>query len=184
MKGTLVLEEASVIALVRTGNIDAFADIIEYYQVPIQRYLYRLTGDPELARDLAQDTFIQAYKGILKTNSELSLKAWIYRIATNNAWQHLRRKRLISFIPFSGSKKETELLAGTCADQTDLTLEIQEALSNVPEEQRTCLILHLVEGFKYREIAQTLKISEDAVRMRVARGKKAFQRSYQGGEVR
>jgi RNA polymerase sigma-70 factor (ECF subfamily) len=182
MKGTLILEEASVIALVRSGDIDAFAEIVEYYQAPVRRYLYRLTGDSVLAEDLAQDTFIQAYKGILKTDSELSFKAWLYRIATNNAYQHLRRKRLISFLPFSGLKKETQSLAGDCSAETDENLAVQDALSKIPEDQKTCLILHLVEGFKYREIGEILKISEDAVRMRVARGKESFQKSYQGGE--
>ena len=75
------MEEARVIALVRAGEADAFAEIIGYYQAPIIRYLYRLTGDYEMAKDLAQDTFLQAYKGILKTNAELSFKAWLYRIA-------------------------------------------------------------------------------------------------------
>ena len=66
----------------------------------------------------------------------------------------------------------------------DEKIAIQEALNKVPEDQRTCLVLHLVEGFKYREIAETMEISEDAVRMRVARGKAAFQMVYRGGEVR
>ena len=87
------MDEVSAIALVRAGNTDAFADIIDHYQAPIQRYLYRLTGDSEMARDLAQDTFVQAYKNILRTDSELSLKAWLYRIAANNAFQHHRRKK-------------------------------------------------------------------------------------------
>jgi len=53
------LEEARVIALIRAGEADAFAEIIEHYQASIIRYLYRLTGDYEMAKDLAQDTFIQ-----------------------------------------------------------------------------------------------------------------------------
>lgn len=175
------MEEASVIALVRSGNADAFADIIEHYQTPIQRYLYRLTGDYDLAQDLAQDTFIQAYKGILKTNAEISFRAWLYRIATNNVYQHRRRKRLISFINFSRLKNEAEVSVDC---ETGETIAIQEALNKVPQEQRTCLVLHLVEGFKYKEIAQTLNISEDAVRMRVARGKEVFRREYRGGEVK
>ena len=99
------MDEAQVIALIRTGDTDAFAEIIEQYQAPIIRYLYRLTGDYEVAQDLAQDTFLQAYKGILKTKSELSFKAWLYRIATNNALQLRRRKRLLSFIHFANSGK-------------------------------------------------------------------------------
>jgi len=178
------LEEALVIAQVRSGNTDAFTGIVEHYQSPIQRYLYRLTGDYELAKDLTQDTFIHAYKSILKTDSELSLKAWLYRIATNNAYQYYRRKRLISFIPFSRLKREIEIPTRDNTADTAETAAIQEILVKIPEELRICLVLHLVEGFKYREIAATIGISEDAVRMRVARGKEAFQKSYQGGEVR
>ncbi len=59
---------------------------------------------------------------------------------------------------------------------------IEAAMLKVPEVQRVCMMLHFVEGFKYREIAQTLGISEDAVRMRVARGSEEFRKVYpQGG---
>ncbi|MDD5518878.1 MAG: RNA polymerase sigma factor [Candidatus Omnitrophica bacterium] len=174
------MEEASVITLVRAGNADAFADIIEHYQAPIQRYLYRMTGDYELARDLAQDTFIQAYKGILKTDSELSFRAWLYRIATNNALQFHRRRRLVSFVPFSTMKK-TEIPAGDCIEETSQNMAIEEALHEVPKDQRVCMMLHFVEGFKYWEIAETLGITEEAVRKRVARGSQEFRRRYSSG---
>ena len=179
------MEEARVIALVRAGEIDAFAEIIEHYQAPIVRYLYRLTGDYEMARDLAQDTFIQAYKGILKTDAELSFRAWLYRIATNNALQHHRRKKLLSFIPFTSHEHNTPA-EGNRSDRQADKLAINEALLKIPEEQRTCLVLHFVEGFKYREIAETLGCSEEAVRKRVARGRKLFINLYNregGGTV-
>jgi len=171
------LEEAEVIALVRAGEVDAFAGIIEHYQAPIIRYLYRLTGDYEMAKDLAQDTFVQAYKGILKTDAELSFKAWLYRIATNNAFQHSRRKKLLSFIPFTSRERDIPV-ADEQPDCPEDTAAIREALLKVPQEQRTCLVLHFVEGFKYREIAETLGCSEEAVRKRVARGRKLFIEMY------
>lgn len=99
------LDDAQAIALVRSGETDAFATIIETYQTRIVRYLYRLTGDRDEAEDLAQDTFLQAYQSILKTTSELSLSAWLYRIAMNNANRRWRRRKLISFIPLVGTEK-------------------------------------------------------------------------------
>jgi RNA polymerase sigma factor (sigma-70 family) len=183
-KGALVLDEVSIIALVREGNTDAFASIVEHYQAPIQRYIYRMTGDYELARDLTQDTFIHAYKNILKTDSELSLRAWMYRIAENSVRQHYRRKRLISFISFSGSK-EAETSTSDCADEVGRHIAIEEALLKVPQKQRVCMVLHFVEGFKYREIAEILGISEEAVRKRVSRGSQEFRKMYStGGGVR
>jgi RNA polymerase sigma-70 factor (ECF subfamily) len=179
------LEEAHVIALMRAGSINAFAEIVERYQMPIIRHLYRLTGDYEMAQDLAQDTFLQAYKSILKTTADISLKAWLYRIATNNARQYRRRKRLLSFISFDDYRKSDTL---TMENQSDLTgdkMAIQEALLKVPEVHRVCMVLHFIEGFKYREIAETLGVSEDTVRKRVARGSREFRRQYNagGGEV-
>jgi RNA polymerase sigma-70 factor (ECF subfamily) len=175
-----LLEEAQVIALIRSGKVDAFAGIVEHYQSSIIRYLYRMTADYEMAKDLAQDTFIQAYKNILKTDAELSLKAWLYRIATNNALQHHRRKKLLSFIPFT-FKERNIADERTRNDLSGETASIQEALHRIPEEQRTCLVLHFVEGFKYREIAETLNITEEAVRKRVARGRKKFIEEYNRG---
>jgi RNA polymerase sigma-70 factor, ECF subfamily len=149
------LEEARVIALVRAGEVDAFGEIVRDYQ----------------------DTFVQAYKGILKTDAQLSFKAWLYRIATNNALQHHRRKRLLSFVPFTPKHEDIQVAPGRFTEES----AIHGTLLQIPEEQRTCLVLHFVEGFKYREIAETLGCSEDGVRKRVARGKKAFIELYQGG---
>ena len=61
-----MLHEAQVIAQVRTGHSDAFGEIIEHYQVPIVRYLQRMTGTYEVAQDLAQDTFVQAFRGVVQ----------------------------------------------------------------------------------------------------------------------
>ena len=176
------MDEAQVIALVREGNTDAFAEIVGQYEAPISRYLYRLTGDREVAQDLVQETFLKAYQGILKTDSELSFKAWLYRIATNNALQYKRRRGFISLARFDDSAKH-DLPA---SDSPHVHIEekqlIEEALIKIPRDQKVCLVLHYVEGLKYREIGEILRITEDAVRMRVVRGTKEFQKLYnQGG---
>jgi RNA polymerase sigma-70 factor (ECF subfamily) len=173
------MDEIAVIGLVRDGTADAFSAIIDHYQEPIFRYLYRLTGEYQLAQDLAQDTFVKAYEEILKTRDELNLKAWLYKIATNNAYKHFRRAKLISFLPLDDGRAHSLTENGE-PDNTTEQLAIREAIKSVPLEMRNCLVLHLVEGFKYREIAETLGISEDAVRMRVSRGKEAFRKCYDG----
>ena len=172
------MDETQVIAQVRTGRTAAFAEIVEHYQAPIVRYLYRLTGDHERAQDLAQDTFVQAYQGILKTDSELSFKAWLYRIATNNALQFHRRRRLLSFIPFTGSERLDTMSTSTSPDTVAERITIQEALMTVSHQYRECMMLHFVEGLKYREIAGIVGASEEAVRKRVARGSREFRAAY------
>jgi RNA polymerase sigma-70 factor (ECF subfamily) len=174
------LDDVAAIALVREGNTDAFTAIVEHYQAPLQRYLYRLTGDAELAKDLAQDTFVQAYQNILKTDSDLSLRAWLYKIAENNACQYFRRKKLIPFSLFSGTAKD-EPAVKDFSENTEKSMAIEETLLKIPQKLRACLVLHFVEGFKYREIAGILGISEEAVRKRVSRGSLEFRRLYIAG---
>ena len=175
------MEEALAVTQMRAGNTDAFNDFVERYQAPIQRYLYRLTGDSELAKDLTQDTFMHAYKKIMKENSPLTLKTWIYRIATNCARKSRRRARLLSFIPLDGRERDNSVI-GTQADRTDIRLAIGEALCRVSPDQRICMVLHFIEGFKYQEIADILSISDEAVRKRVARGSREFKKVYNMGE--
>ena len=173
-----MLQEAQIIAQVRTGHSDAFGEIVERYQTPIIRYLLRMTGNYEVAQDLAQDTFLQAFRGILKTRSELSLKAWLYRIATNNAKQYHRRRRILSFIPFTGSETVDTPNMSTSADQLVVKVAVEEALLKVPHKRRVCMALHFIEGLSYREIGEIVGISEEAVRKRVARGSQDFRNEY------
>ena len=172
------MDESHVIALVYSGNTDAFAEIVENYQLPIIRYLYRLTGDHNLAQDLAQDTFLKAYQGILKTHSDLSFKAWLYQIATNIARQHQRRKRILSFTPLVDSITDCLPTEEMTNDRVESEILVQKALLKVAYDQRQCMVLHFVERLKYREIGEILGISEDAVRKRVARGSQEFRREY------
>ncbi len=174
------MDDANVVAQIREGNTDAFTEIVENYQAAIIRYSYRMTGDYEVAKDLAQDTFVKAYKGILKTDSDLSFKAWLYRIATNNALQHNRRKRILSFVPLSSLAENSPAFKAPPEHIEDKLL-IKQVLAKISPDQRVCLVLHFVEGFKYREIADILGISRDAVCKRVARGSKQFQILYGGG---
>jgi RNA polymerase sigma factor (sigma-70 family) len=176
MEKTLLVESPEVLARFRAGDTEAFAGIIRQYQSAIVAYLYRMTGDGELARDLAQDTFLQAYQNLAGTTLDLPLKTWLYRIATNNALRHQRRKAILSFISWDDFRKhETGVDPATQASEA---AAVHEALLKVPEKLRACLVLHLVDGFKHREIAKMLGISEDAVRMRVARGSEVFRRQY------
>lgn len=139
-----------------------------------------------MARDLAQDTFVQAYRAILKTRSELRFKAWLYRIATNNALQYHRRRRLLSFVPFVGSEGPELRDTNTSPDAVPERMAIQEALMAVPLQRRECLVLHYVEGLKYKEIAGIADATEEAVRKRVSRGSKEFREAYRrlSGDIR
>ena len=174
-------EASELLKDVRTGNPDSFEIVVERYQQPITRYLYRLTGDYEIAQDLAQDTFFNAYKNIHKTDPDLKLGAWLYRIATNNALQHHRRKKILGFIPFENIAKSGTKGNGAHPKDPVENMAIRDTLSKIPYRQRVCLILYYIEGYKCREIADALELSEAAVRKRISRATKSFRRIYNGG---
>jgi RNA polymerase sigma-70 factor (ECF subfamily) len=185
MKGGSSLDEARVIDEVRSGVADAFAELVQHYQGPIIRYLHRLCGNSDTAKDLAQDTFMKAYQGVLKTREDISFKAWLYRIATNTARDYHRRRRLLAFIPFLDVKPSDMPAVNDFSDSVNESLVTGRALLDVPQEQRVCIVLHFVEGLRYREVAEIVGSSEEAVRKRVARGSRVFRgayRSIQGGE--
>lgn len=174
------MDDAQVIVLVREGNIEAFTEVVQRYKSPIARYLFRLTGDLEVARDLTQDTFVQALKSLIKTKTDILLRAWLYGIATNRALQYKRRRGILTFISLDKYLNKS-LPDGKCQNNhLDEKIAVEATLLKIPEKERVCLLLHFVEEFKYREIAQTLGISEDAVRMRVARGSERFRNIYNG----
>ncbi len=175
------MEAAELPVTLQPGDSVLFSDILNAYQAPVTRYLYRLTGDYETTRDLAQETFIKVYKNIEKIKTNLKLQAWIYRIATNTAFQHHRRRKIIRFIPFEKMNKTEPIASRKNPSDPVESMAIQETLENIPYKLRTCVVLYYVEGFKCREIAETLNISEAAVRKRISRGAGLFRELYGRG---
>ena len=178
-----MLEDTQIIALVKSGNIDAFADIIERYKSPLFRYLFRLTNNYDIAQDVMQDTFMQAFQGLSKIEIEVSFKSWLYRIATTNVLQVWRRRKVLSFVPLKEELATPEGISEDWSASIGIQMDVQNILARIPAKLRVCMVLHFVEGFKYKEIAASLGISEEAVRKRVTRGSQEFKRLYDSEEV-
>ena len=163
----------------RARDAQAFRSLIERLQQPITGYLHRLVGDREVALDLAQDTFVQVYKEIGKTSEDLSLDAWIYRIATNYGLRYLNRKRLKQFVRLESRENFDESLAvAGPEDQTETRMLVQQALGTMKPKDAAVLQLHYGNGFTYEEIGEVFGISSEAVRKRVARGVKKVRVVY------
>ncbi len=181
---TTMTDEQQIIALACKGDTAAFGELVKTYRDPILRYLFRLTGDMEKANDLTQDTFLKAFQKIGGIRSEPAFKPWLYRIATRTVHSYWRRANLKKFIGIDGAKPENgKTIAAPPANIED-KIDVRHALLAVPLNQRECIVLHFMGGFTYREIAANQGISEDAVRMRIARGKEIFKDAYKcnGGE--
>src|SRR5579859_7362126 len=149
----------------RARDAQSFRSLIERLQQPLTGYLHRLVGDREVALDLAQDTFVQVYKKIDKTSEDLSVDAWIYRIATNYGLRYLNRKRLKQFVQLGSRENFDESLAvAGPEDQTETRILVHQALEKMKPKDAAVLQLHYGNGFTYEEIGQVVGMSSEAVR--------------------
>lgn len=147
-----------------------FDALVEQFQAPLLRFLYGLVHDPELAADLCQETFLSAYRAAPRLEGELNLGAWLYTIALNHARGVLRRKRLLSWVPFVAARHDRPAGSADLANRAAQRDQLREMLQRLPVEQRACLLLH-AEGFRYAEIAEMLHCSVGAVKLRIFRAR-------------
>ena len=169
------VDENGLVERARAGDQVAFAQLFEHYHAPILNYLHRMVSDRALAEDLTQDTFIKAYNALPRTKPDLAFKAWLYRIATNTAISHLRRGKIIKWLPFLTDRETPdEHIEKSVTRKMDIT----EALSKLPQHYATALLLRHYQGLSLAETAQALDVTENAAKLRLFRARKAFAQVY------
>lgn len=167
----------------RRQEPDAFSHLYETYKAQIYNYLYRVSGSADIADDLTHDTFLSAYEALPGLRTDSAVCAWLYRIASNRFRDLLRRKRIINWLSI-GDRRDAEVsLAERGGEDSigecDL---VRIALRHVKPDYAICLTLRLAEGFSTEETATILKVSPEAVRMRLCRARQMFKKAYQAAE--
>jgi RNA polymerase sigma-70 factor (ECF subfamily) len=154
-------------------------NLYEIYRQPLLTYLTRLVSDREIAEDLCQDTFVKALRSWSRHDPSANPVAWLYRIATNTAYDHLRRRRRIRFVPLPDIDlvtQQTSMSESHLEDQEP----VRRALSKLPPEYRIPLVLHTCEGRSTQEIADAMGCSNGAIKTRLFRARERFRQAYQG----
>src|SRR5437588_1317150 len=161
----------------------SFDQIYDEFKTPIYNYVYHLVGDREQAAYSTQDTFLTAYKALGKMDGSLNLSAWLYRIATNTAYDALRRRKLIAWLPWQDLDHEPADVESADPQEIYGTTElVRAALRRMPQQYRAALLLYTQEGFSYSEIAQALNIAESGVKMYLSRARQSFREHYRALE--
>jgi RNA polymerase sigma-70 factor (ECF subfamily) len=182
--------EAHFIERLRAGEAAAFDYLVAERSGDIYALLYRLTEDPEEARDLTQETFLRAFQNISRFRGDANLKTWLYRIAINQArnrwrWWRRRRRDLTVSLDTQDGQREQPLSAslravGADPEQETLARErettLRAALRSLSRSYREAVILRDVEGLSYEEIAAALEISIGTVKSRLSRGRLELRR--------
>lgn len=176
-----LLTDHSLVDAAQAGSVQAFELIVDRYQARIGAYLLRETGDYELAADLTQETFLDAFRDISRVGDR-SIAPWLYRIARNNllhSWRQQRLRRIVSLEWLCGTGVEPMAL---CSDDETINCHerdlIQTVLATLSPALRTPLLLQSLGGLRGSEVAQVLGISPEAARQRIARAKETFRLQY------
>lgn len=181
---------AQVQAINPSNELDErFETLFRDFRQPVLNYLFRLLGEAEQAEDALQESFVKIYRALPGLPRDANARAWAYRIATNTAYDLLRRRRLIRWLPLLGSRQDgvgqRNLDTGDHAAPDEMAqleqhLDIQRALSRLPVDLRTPLLLYSYQGLNTAEIAEIMQISRSAVKMRLQRARQVFEEHYVG----
>ena len=152
--------------------------IVQQYQTRLARYLMHLVNDQELALDLTQDTFVQAFRTIHALRSNMALTAWLYRIATNLAIKARQRNRRLLWQPLDEARHCAHMAVNAPDDLVVNRELVGTILAQLPRQRAACLLLHVHEGFNYEEVATIVGSTPEAVRKRISRAKEQFRALY------
>ena len=185
----------TLIERARGGDTRAFEDLARREERALYRHALRIVGTTSDAEDVVQDALFSAWRSIASFQG-LSFRAWLFRIATNRALDHLRSRKRRPELPLDPPDDEEVSWAEPAAPGPDLTQlagdreafsVVETALETLPHEQRTALLLRDVEGFAYDEIAVITSVEVGTVKSRIHRGRLAVRnaliaRGWQGPE--
>lgn len=186
--------EADFIQRLRSGDPEAFDNLITRYSADIYAVLFRMTENAEEAADLTQETFLSALKAIKTFRGESELKTWLFRIAVNHSrnrfrwWKRRKKDATVSLDAPIGDSASTvsEFIPGTDASAEETVLRhereaaIRKALLELPEIYREAIVLCDIEGLSYEEIASALEINIGTVKSRIARGRDELRKRLKG----
>lgn len=168
--------DAELMARVRNGDRDAFADLVDRHKDAVVSYLTRLTGNRDRAEDLAQETFLRLFRSARDYVEQGYLRAYLYRIATNLVRSEERRERRLRLLmPFFPREEHAEPAAPSGLLRRELTREVSAAVAKLPLRYRVPLVLHEIEGWSYVDIAQEMGCREGTVKSRVHRGRQQLK---------
>ena len=167
------ISKSELVRKSQLGEKDAFEQLVIRHQELVFSLAYKLTGNREMANDVAQEAFIRAWKAIEKFRGDSTFSTWIYRITVNTAWTLRKKARKHNTLNIEDTyepivideKKDPELVA----INSDLSSVLINALDKIPIEQRIIVELKNIEGRSHKEIADYLDISVTAAKVRLHR---------------
>ena len=180
--------DSLLVERVKRGDTRAFEMLVVKYQRRIERLVGRMVRDVDLVQDIAQETFIRAYRAMPKFRGESAFYTWLYRIAVNTAKKmllELKRNPLVTEASFAlsedgdeTSRVENELSDGETPEallaSKEIAAAVNAAIDALSEDLRQAITLREIEGLSYEEISEVMNCPIGTVRSRIFRAREAI----------
>ncbi|MGA3282837.1 MAG: RNA polymerase sigma factor [Verrucomicrobiota bacterium] len=162
----------------RNGDPAAFESLIRAHQRMIHSLTFRMTGSLADAEDLAQETFIRAYRQLDTYQGTAKFSTWLYRIAVNTClnWRKREARREQVHANWAGSDAAQQTETKSLVDNDELSQSVQAALLKLPAKQRAAIVLTVYDGHNHAEAAQLLGCSEATVSWRMFAARRKLKR--------
>jgi RNA polymerase sigma-70 factor (ECF subfamily) len=171
------LSDEELVEAFQAGDTSAFDQLVSRWDRKIQGAIYRIVGSGEDARDLCQEAFLKAYRGLAGFKKEARFSSWLYQIAVNACRDRMRRQRGKTIVSLDEVTNAGELPIKGVAPSAlelmeagDLSRTVAAAVAALPEEQREVIILKEYQELTFQEIADALDVPVSTVKTRLYRG--------------
>lgn len=176
--------DEELVALSMGGDPDSFNQLVLRWERPIYALAYRVLGREEDARDVAQETFLRAFRALQGFKGQAKFSSWLYRIALNLCRDWIRRERRapvsqppegVDIIDLAGAGEPSESIEDRVGRQ-QLGRVVGRVMAGLPDEQRTAIILKEYHGLTFQEIAELLDCPLSTVKTRLYQGLSVVRR--------
>jgi RNA polymerase sigma-70 factor, ECF subfamily len=179
--------DEELVALSIGGDVESFNQLVLRWERPIFALAYRVIGREEEARDVVQETFLRAFRGIGNFRGQAKFSSWVYRIALNLCRDWIRRERRAPILPTPEGVDVIELAAEQgpvesiedLVARNDISKVVADLMTRLPEEQRTAIILKEYHGMTFQEIADLQGVPLSTVKTRLYQGLNVLRRHLQ-----
>jgi RNA polymerase sigma-70 factor (ECF subfamily) len=179
--------DAALMLRVKRGDRAAFSELVEKYKQPVMNFIFRRLRDETEAEDLAQNVFLQVYKSRGRYKQTAKFSTWLFTITHNLCLNELRRRSRHPAESLEETHKENEeqparqiedksqAAAPDNVLQSELAQKIDEALAELPDNQRSAILLCRQEDLSYEQIAKILRCSLSATKSLIHRGRETLK---------
>jgi RNA polymerase sigma-70 factor, ECF subfamily len=174
-------EDRELVRLSQGGNEGAFENLVRRHQQRVFALVNGILRRPDDVEDVAQQVFLKAYLGIKRFDQRAAFSTWLYKIAVNECWDYLRKKKVRPLVYEADlSEEQVSRLDGIVSadrppagpnDRAEARELLEQMLDTLPEQDRQLLLLKEVEGFSVQELAEILKLNVNTVKVRLFRAR-------------